>query len=166
MNTWLWSNAGNRATESASRIMGGPAGGILYRWFNFSPWVLLRSAYADKSRLTPGIHRHYLAPFADRQQRFAPWVLARELTGSNDWYDQLWQQRSALESKPALLLWGMRDPLIPAAHLERWQEALPQATVRRVEDAGHFLQEEAAGEVTDSIREFLEPAGGEAWPAT
>jgi pimeloyl-ACP methyl ester carboxylesterase len=39
---------------------------------------------------------------------------------------------------PALVVWGARDPYIPVAMAHAYGEALPHATVRVVEDAGHW----------------------------
>lgn len=159
-NTWLWSLRGS-AAERASRIMGGPIGRFLYRRLNFSPRVLLKAVYGDKRNLTPAVHRQYLAPFPTPATREAPWVLARELLGSSDWYEELWGWRERLAEKPALLLWGGKDPTFGAAALARWRGMLAQARVVEFPEAGHFVQEEAPGEAARAIRGFLvETTGG------
>lgn len=160
MNTWLWSNQGDRAVESASRILGGPIGRFLYRRLNFSPRVLLEHAFADKSKLSGDVHRHYLAPFPTPAERHAPWVLARELAASNDWYDAAWQRRDALSDVPMLILWGLRDPLLPQAHLTRWREAFPHAQAVPLDGVGHFVAEEAPAVAGERIRRFLDATDG------
>ena len=40
----------------------------------------------------------------------------------------------------AFLYWGSEDKLVTNAHLERWNQALPQAVVRRYEVEGHDVQ--------------------------
>src|SRR5690625_290701 len=146
LNTWLWSNAGNRQVESSSRLLGGPVGRFLYVRMNFSARVLLPGAFANRQLLSREVHGHYLGPFRESGERHAPWVLAGELTRSNDWYEELWEEREALNGMPALIVWGMKDRLMPAAHLERWQQALPHAQVVQLNGAGHFPQEEAPTE--------------------
>jgi haloalkane dehalogenase len=152
--TRLWWFRGTPA-ERASRVMGGPVGRFLYRRLNFSPRVLLRAVYGDKGKLTPSIHRQYTAPFPTAASRVAPWVLARELIGSSDWYEGLWARRELLADKPALLLWGLKDPTFGAAALERWRGALRRARTVEFPEAGHFVQEEAPEEAARAIREFL-----------
>ena len=49
------------------------------------------------------------------------------------------------------LVWGMKDPILGRA-LKRHQEAFPRATVRRSEEAGHFLQEEVPELVAHPVR--------------
>jgi pimeloyl-ACP methyl ester carboxylesterase len=39
---------------------------------------------------------------------------------------------------PVLILWGRRDPMIPAAHGERAHELMPHSRLEVFEDAGHF----------------------------
>lgn len=153
-NTWMWSLEGTPAAR-ISRLLSGSVGRWLYTRLNFSPRVLLKAAFGDERRLTPEIHRAYLDPFARRRERMAPWVLARELAGSSRWYESLWERRDRLTKKPALLLWGIRDPAFGPDALERWTGALPGARVVRFEDAGHFVQEEAPGAVERQVSAFL-----------
>lgn len=153
-NTWLWSLEGTPAAR-ISRLLSGRVGRWLYTRFNLSPRVLLRAAFADKRYLTPEIHAAYLAPFDEPERRMAPWVLARELAGSGAWYESLWKHRDRLAARPALLLWGMKDPAFGPDALERWKGTLPDARVVRFEEAGHFVQEEAADRVDEEISAFL-----------
>ncbi len=160
-NTWMWSLAGNRAAEMGSRLFGGALGRFLYTRLNFSPRVLLPGAFGDKSKLTPEIHRHYLAPFGSAAERVAPWRLAQELIGSSAWYDRLWNRRDRIAAIPALLLWGMKDPTFGPAYLERWRELFPDATVETYPEAGHFVQEEIGARLAGPIIEVI----GNAVPA-
>jgi pimeloyl-ACP methyl ester carboxylesterase len=164
--TWMWSLRGNATAERASRLLGGRFGRFLYTRLNFSPKVLLKAGYADKSRLTAEIHRHYTAPFPNAGERIAPWILAGELVGSSDWYDQLWQQRERIADKPALVLWGMKDPAFGEAYLERWESALQHAEVHRIADAGHFVSEEAGATVAQRVGAFLSHTGSFVEPST
>src|SRR5690606_26094143 len=150
-NTWMWSLRGTPA-ERVGRIMGGSLGRLLYTRFNFSPRVIVPAAYADRSRLTRPIHRHYTGPLPGPSERLAPWVLARELLASSEWYDGLWRQRARLADLPALILWGMKDPAFRPDALARWRAALPDARVVEFPYAGHFAQEEAPEAAIREIR--------------
>ena len=70
-------------------------------------------------------------------------ALARALKGSRDFYAALWAGRDRLRGRPALIIWGMKDRAFPPDLLERWREALPEATVLELADAGHWPHEEA-----------------------
>lgn len=154
-NTWMWSLEGTSAAR-ISRALSGRVGRWLYTRLNLSPRVLLRAAFGDKRHLTPEVHAAYLEPFDAPERRTAPWVLARELASSGPWYDSLWERRERLADKPALLLWGMKDPAFGPDALERWTGALPEARVVRLDDAGHFVQEEAPDRVGREVSAFLD----------
>src|SRR5260370_869797 len=46
-------------------------------------------------------------------------------------------------SKPARIMWPMRDPAFTPAVLEDWRKTLPDAPVTQLDDASHFVQEDA-----------------------
>ena len=159
INSWMWSFAGDADMERKGRIAGGRLGRFLYRWANFSLRVITPSAYADRSTLTPAIHRQYLAPFPDRWSRGAVlWPLARALLGSGAHYDRLWSMRDRLRTIPTLIIWGMKDPAFGPHQLERWRSALPHARVVEL-PVGHWPHEEAPAEVLDAVQRFLGNAG-------
>lgn len=153
-NTWLWSLEGTPA-ERASRLLGGRLGRFLYTRLNLSPRVLLKAAFGDRRQLTRELHARYLEPFASRDEREAPWVLARELMASTEWYRGLWAQRGRIIEKPSLVLWGMKDPTFGPDYLARWERELTDARVIRVGHAGHFVPEEAPDLVVREVRAFL-----------
>ncbi|MBI2081714.1 MAG: hypothetical protein HYT86_08345 [candidate division NC10 bacterium] len=61
-----------------------------------------------------------------------------------------------LAEKPALLVWGMRDPVLPEPVLRRWQRVCPRAATLEIEGASHCLQEDAPERVVDGIERFLD----------
>jgi pimeloyl-ACP methyl ester carboxylesterase len=157
-NTWLWSLRGTSAA-SVSRVMATPVGRFLYRRLNFSPRVMFRLGYGDRRRYTRDVLGAYVAPFPTPETRDAPWVLARELGASADWYDDLWRRRDAFADKPALLLWGMKDPAFGPDALARWQGALTRARTVEFPDAGHAVQEEAPAEALPHLAAFVGEGG-------
>jgi haloalkane dehalogenase len=56
---------------------------------------------------------------------------------------------------PALILWGGKDFCFNDHFLSRWREVLPNATVRRFEDAGHYVLADAREDVVPQAAEFL-----------
>ncbi len=157
MNTWMWSFAGDRVMERRGRLAGSAVGRFLYRHANVSLQVLMPSAYGDRAKLTPAIHRHYLDRFPDAWSRGAVlWPLARALLGSSAYYDSLWQRRERLRGIPTLIIWGIKDSAFQPHHLERWKATLPGAAVVELEAAGHWPHEEAPERVTAELQRFLE----------
>ncbi len=155
MNTWMWSLRGDPAFER-SRLFAGAVGRFLYERLGFSARFLLPMAMADKSKLTPTIHRHYLRPYSTPADRHATWVFARELLGSGDWYESLWQRRDRIRNHPALLLWGMKDFAFRAKELGTWQTALANARTIAFENTGHFVAEEQGATLCPLIEDFIE----------
>jgi haloalkane dehalogenase len=156
INTWMWSFEEDRAMARAARLAGSGLGRALYRWANFSLRVIAPSAYGDKRKLTPEIHRHYIERFPDRWSRGTVlWGLAKSLLGSSRYYDSLWQQREKLRGRPALILWGMKDSAFRPHFLERWREALPEAKVVELTGVGHWPHEEAPERVVEEMTTFL-----------
>jgi haloalkane dehalogenase len=156
LNTWMWSFAGDRDMTRKARLAGGRLGRFLYRRLNLSLQTITPHAYGDRRKLTPAIHRQYLAPFPDADGRGRVlWALARSLLGSSDHYDSLWQRRERLAGLPALILWGMRDSAFRPQLLERWRTALPRAQVVELAEAGHWPHEEAPAEVLRQVSAFL-----------
>jgi pimeloyl-ACP methyl ester carboxylesterase len=151
LNTWMWAHGDHGAAGKLSRFVASPIGRFLYKWLNASPRWLVPASFADRSKLTPEVHRHYLAPFGSRAERTAPWVLGCELAGSDPYYASLWEMRQRLASIPTTIIWGTRDPAFGDPYLERFRSALPDAEIHTL-PVGHFPQEEAPDEVTALIR--------------
>jgi haloalkane dehalogenase len=154
-NTTLWPLLGEFAAPPIARLFGGPIGRYLYLRQNVSPRALLPLIYADRSRLTPAIHRQYTAPFPRPADRHGMFAFARLMAGGARELGALWERRAVLADKPALLIWGMKDVAFPPKYLARWRELLPQAQVLEVAEAGHFVQEEAPAAAIAAIRGFI-----------
>jgi len=151
LNSWMWPLGEQPRVRRLSALVASPLGRFLYLGCNASPRWLLPASFADRRRLSREVHRHYLAPFAARRERMAPYALARALTGSDAFYASLWAQRERMYGMPSTLLWGLKDPAFGTAELERFAGVLHDARVVTCEDAGHFLQEEAPDAVIDAL---------------
>ncbi len=62
---------------------------------------------------------------------------------------------SGLSKHKVLLAWGGADFCFNQGFLTRWQKILPEARTFLVEDAGHYLLEDAGAEIIPEIRNFL-----------
>ena len=160
LNTWMWSLWEDRAMYVRGHIVGGVLGRFLYRWANLSLRGLMPYAYADRKKLTNEIHRQYLSVFRDRDSRGRVlWPLAHALLGSSEYYKRLWSRRDKLRGRPALIVWGTKDPAFGPQHLARWRSVLPQAKVVEL-PVGHWPHEEAPQQVVEAVREFLGASAG------
>ena len=157
MNTWMWTFDDDPAMQRGGRIAGGAVGRFLYKYANASLRLIMPSAYGDRSRLTPEIHRQYLEAFRkpdDRALVLHP--LARAILGSRDYYASLWERRGALASLPTLIVWGMKDTAFKPHQLATWEVLLPHAQIVGVESAGHWPHEEEPEQVIEAVRAFVE----------
>lgn len=156
MNTWMWPFTGDADMQRKARLAGGPIGKLLYEYANSSLKVLMPSAYGDRKKLTPAIHRQYLEVFRDRKARVRVLhALARALNGSRDHYQSLLSQAGKLKPLPALIVWGMKDSAFRPHQLARWRDLLPYAKVVELPDAGHWPQEEDAEETARVMWDWI-----------
>jgi pimeloyl-ACP methyl ester carboxylesterase len=101
----------------------------------------------------------YRAPFPDYWSRAGTLAFQREipLTERDRSAPLMGKIHDRLPSLdvPALLVWGMRDPVFQPVFLEQWREVLPHAETVELERASHFLVEDDPGGVTAAIEGFL-----------
>jgi len=132
-------------------------------------FVLRKNGYLDPAltsatyypeRLTETVMAAYRAPFPTPESRLALLYWSRDIPAhptdaSYAEMRRIEQGLPLLAEKPVLVLWGLRDPIFPLAVLRGWQTHFPHATVREIEDASHFLQEDAPERIVNAIEMFL-----------
>ena len=156
MNTWMWAFDDDKEMRNRARLVQGAFGRWMYRHLNASLKMLMPSAYADRSRLTKNIHRQYLEPFRNPDDRvLVLWPLAKAILGSAPYYRELYSRVDNLRPIPTSIIWGLKDTAFRPHLLERWRKELPDAHVLALDNAGHWPHEEAPSEVAEAIAEFL-----------
>jgi pimeloyl-ACP methyl ester carboxylesterase len=60
-----------------------------------------------------------------------------------------------LADKPALIFWGTRDFAFKDEELARFERTFARHRTIRLDNASHFLQEDAGERIADEIRLFL-----------
>ncbi len=66
-------------------------------------------------------------------------------------FGELWARRQSIADKPALFIWGMKDPIIKKHYLEKFVSGFTNSTTVELETCGHFPQEEQPEEVMKAI---------------
>ena len=155
MNTWAWPVNHDFHYVGFSRFMGGPVGRMLIRRYNFFARVLLRQAFGDKSKLSRVAHLHYLHPLEAPESRKGCMVFPKQIVASTSWLAKIWTDISALNGKPKLFVWGMKDIAFRDKELKRWEQTFPEARSVRLDTVGHFVQEEAPDALADAVIPFL-----------
>ena len=75
------------------------------------------------------------------------------------WQDLLFIEKGlkSLENKPMLICWGGRDFCFTNHFYEEWQQRFPGAESHYFSHAGHYLLEDAYGEIFPLVRQFISP---------
>jgi pimeloyl-ACP methyl ester carboxylesterase len=116
----------------------------------FKRGFLFGQGVVHRDRLTPVVKRAYRAPHRGWSERTPILVFPREIpvTGEGSVVEMTTEIEAGLEryfrSKPVTIAWAMKDVAFTPDMLEGlWLRTFPDANVIRLEDAGHYLQEDA-----------------------
>lgn len=110
---------------------------------------ILRSTYADPSKVTEADVDQYYAPVAEPEYGRALRGVLRQFR-----LDAL-AGRLDRVAAPTLLLWGEEDRIVPLAFGRALATGIPRSSFLTVRRAGHSVQEEAPGEVNELLIKFL-----------
>lgn len=158
LNSWLWSSESDPEFIKLRRILKSPIIPWLYK-LNFSARFILPGSFGDH-KLSKKLRLQYTKPFSKRRERYGTLGFLKSLIHDQDWFESLWLRRTILASKPMLLIWGMKDPIVKPVNLQKFQSGFPHAEVVRVATAGHFPQEEQPEVVAEAIRNFMQGTSG------
>jgi haloalkane dehalogenase len=109
--------------------------------------------------LAPAVRDGYLFPYANAASRLAIDAFVKDIPTSPR--HRSWATLKAIEEslgawreRPLQIIWGMQDWCFHSGVLQRWRELLPDAPVHTIEQAGHYLTEDAPEEICTQIRAF------------
>lgn len=135
-------------------------GRLAVQGLNLFARAALRMALHRPERLEPEAQAGLLAPYDSWRHRTAVYrfVCDIPLRPQHPSYATLAGIEAGLaglSDRPVLLIWGMRDWCFTPHFLDRFCDFFPAARVVRIEDAGHYVVEEAADVILAHLREFL-----------
>ena len=111
--------------------------------------------------LPAAVRRAYLAPYDSFANRIANWRFVKDIPMRPD--HPSYATLSAIDAglarladKPTCIVWGERDWVFTPDLRRAWQERFPRAEVHPIEDAGHYLLEDAGERVVAHLRSFLQ----------
>ncbi len=120
----------------------------------------LRMAVNKPERMTPAVRAGLLAPYDSWSHRRAIQKFVEDIPLSPR--DASYETLRAIEARlpqlarcPWQFIWGMRDWCFTPAFLDRFLEFFPQAEVHRLEDAGHYVVEDAHEQFGPLVEQFL-----------
>jgi haloalkane dehalogenase len=128
----------------------------------FKRVFLFRAGVIHRERLTPEVKRAYRAPHPGWASRTPILVFPREIPSGpeGEVSDLLAEIEEGLvrdfRSKPVGIAWAMKDIAFTPDVLDQlWLATFPEAEVLRLEDAGHYLQEDAHERIVPALLEHL-----------
>jgi len=149
--------AGKRLPRELGWVRG-PLGPLLVRGLNaFARGAVRRCAVKPLSAAVRGA---YLAPWPSWNRRRAALRFVQDIPlgpGDRSWpvLEETERGLERLRDRPLLLCWGMRDFVFDGEFLAEWVRRFPGAEVRRFEEAGHLVMEDAGAEVESAVEGFL-----------
>jgi len=128
----------------------------------FKRVFLFRAGVVHRDRLTPEVKRAYRAPHPSWSSRTPILVFPRQIPSGpeGEVSDLLAEIEQGLKrdfgSKPAGIAWAMKDiAFTPQVLDELWLSTFPDAEVLRIDDAGHYLQEDAHERIVAALLAHL-----------
>ena len=137
-------------------------GDVLLRGFNAFAQLALPWATEHRERLTPEVRAGYLHPYDSWANRIAILRFVQDIP-----FERKHRTRQAIadieanlyvfRDRPMLIIWGAQDICFTVQDfLTGWQDRFPFAETRLIEDAGHYVVEDAHERIGPWIREFLD----------
>lgn len=135
-------------------------GEFALRRLNAFSQAALSMAVAKPERMTRTVQAGYLAPYDTwrNRQAVARFVQDIPLHAEHPSYRTLLEIEERLpqfRNHPFLLMWGMRDWCFTPQFLKQFQAIFPQAETCEIDEAGHYLFEDAPEVMLPRMREFL-----------
>jgi pimeloyl-ACP methyl ester carboxylesterase len=126
----------------------------------FQRMFLFRAGVAKPERLTPAVKRAYLAPHPTWTSRTGILQFPRQIPSGPtgpvaDLDGYLEEALEQFRDRPVAIAWGMQDPAFKPFFIDRFVKTFPDARVARIDDASHFLQEDAHERVVPVLLDLL-----------
>jgi haloalkane dehalogenase len=120
----------------------------------------LATRWAVVNPMPKALRDAYTAPYNSWANRVATYRFVRDIPlepgdASYEAISQTQAQLGAISHVPTLLGWGLKDFVFDATFLSVWRARFPHAEVYSYEDAGHYVLEDKAEELTPKVLDFL-----------
>ncbi len=135
-------------------------GKLAVQGLNLFARLALSMAVGKPERMTPAVTAGLLAPYDRWSHRVAIQKFISDIPFSPrhpTWQvlERIERGLPSLASRPVQLIWGMRDWCFTEVCLERLRASFPHAAVHRIEDAGHYVVEDAHERIVPTVNQFL-----------
>lgn len=138
-------------------------GALAIRGMNaFARSALMRAVH-HRDRVTTEMRSGYLDPYNSWESRVAHLRFVQDIPlspshGSYALLDSIASRLDTLKGRPMLIVWGARDFCFDDSFLAEWMRRFPDARVEYLEDASHYVVEDAHERIIPWMRELLTDA--------
>ncbi|WP_205596613.1 alpha/beta fold hydrolase [Wenzhouxiangella sp. XN201] len=161
LNTWAFTIPEDEPLPFALKFARTGLGGFLINRFNAFSGLATRLATARK--LAPEVARGLIAPYRGKPcRRLATLRFVQDIPLKPS--DPAWpvlaeteKHLSRLADKPIHFFWGGKDFVFDDRVLDLWRKIWPEAEIDYLDDAGHYVLEDAPERVVAGIQRFLGP---------
>jgi cis-3-alkyl-4-acyloxetan-2-one decarboxylase len=126
--------------------------------------AFVRGAFAramvHRERLTSKIREGYLAPYNTYTNRIGILRFIQDIPmnpgiPSYPVIKSIQENLHQFRDRPMMIVWGKQDFCFNDYFLQRWKEYFPEAKVHELQDAGHYVVEDAHERIVPWMEEFL-----------
>ncbi len=115
---------------------------------------------APRRPLPPAVKAGLIAPYDTPRHRLATLKFVQDIPLSPDdpsgpIVARVERELGRITARPVLLIWGRHDFVFDRDYFDEWRRRVPQAEVHWLEEAGHYLLEDAPEEIAGLIGAFL-----------
>jgi cis-3-alkyl-4-acyloxetan-2-one decarboxylase len=127
--------------------------------------AFVRGAFAramvHSERLTATVREGYLAPYNTIANRIGILRFIQDIPmhpgiASYPVVKSMQESLSQFRDRPMMIVWGKQDFCFNDRFLQRWKGYFPEAEVHELEDAGHYVVEDAHERIVPWMEEFLQ----------
>ena len=135
-------------------------GALAVRGLNAFARAALSMAVEHRERMTPAVRRGLLAPYGNWHDRIAVLRFVEDipLKPAHPSYSTLVEVEQGLAQfaeSPVLLVWGEKDWCFTPAFRREFEQRLPRAESFPIDDAGHYVVEDAHERMIPRVEQFL-----------
>ena len=135
-------------------------GPIAILGFNAFAGLAARWACKKKARMVGQVRKGYLAPYNSPRNRIGNLRFVQDIPMTPDIpsyhvVEAIESQLGFFRNRPVMIVWGKQDFCFNDYYLERWKKFFPEAEIHEVENAGHYVVEDAYEDIIPWMIQFL-----------
>jgi haloalkane dehalogenase len=148
-NTWYWPAQGSLVTFSVV-MSSPPLQWLILNRNSFVNFIMPRSVAKP---MDPAVFKSYQDAQPSPEARRGVAEFPRQIRLARPMLERLaGEAPKAFAGKPMELVWAMKDPAFGSPSvIARWQRDFPHAKMTRLENANHYIQEDAPDEVAAAV---------------